>query len=270
VVDLRQLAEDQRNSTAASIATLDAATPLDLTQAPLFRARLIRLEDQQYRLYLVLSHIIFDGVAIYRVFLPELAALYQARVDGRPSPLKDLDVQYPDYSCWQRKSLGVDALASHIAFWRQKLGDDLPVLNLPTDNPRPSVQTFRGSMYPFALSSELTDAVRSLARQEGVTLFQTLLAGFAALLSRYAGQDDLAIGSVTAGRDRPETQSLLGYFLNTVVLRTDLTGDPPFREVLRRVRNVTLETLDHDSVPFRQLIHELNAPRDLSRNPCSR
>ena len=122
-------------------------------------------------------------------------------------------------------------------------------------------------MYPFALSAELTDAVRALARQEGVTLFQTLLAGFAALLSRYAGQDDLAIGSVTAGRDRPETQSLLGYFLNTVVLRTDLTGDPSFRELLRRVRNVTLETLDHDSVPFRQLIHELNAPRDLSRNP---
>ena len=209
----------------------------------MFRARLIRLEDQQYRLYLVLSHIIFDGVAIYRVFLPELAALYQARDDGRPSPLKDLDTQYPDYSCWQRKSVGPDTFAPHIEFWRQKLGDDLPVLNLsPADNPRPSVQTFRGSMYPFALSSELTDAVRSLAKQEGVTLFQTLLAGFAALLSRYSGQDDLAIGSVTAGRDRPETQSLLGYFLNTVVLRTDLSGDPSFREVLRRVRNVTLET----------------------------
>jgi amino acid adenylation domain-containing protein len=122
-------------------------------------------------------------------------------------------------------------------------------------------------MYPFAMSAELTDAVRSLARKEGVTLFQTLLAGFAALLSRYSGQDDLAIGSVTAGRDQPETQALLGYFLNTVVLRTDVSGDPSFRDVLKRVRNVTLETLDHDLVPFRQLIQELNAPRDLSRNP---
>jgi len=267
VVDLRQLPQEQRDSTAVSIATLDAVTPLDLTRVPLFRVRLIQLGDRQYRLYLTLSHIIFDGVAIYRVFLPELATLYQARVEGRPSPLNEPEIQYPDYSCWQRRTLTPDVLAKHLSFWRRQLGGDLPVLNLPMDNPRPSVQTFRGSMYSFVLSSDLTDAARSLARQEGVTVFQTLLAGFAALLSRYSGQDDLPIGSVTAGRDHSETQLLLGYFLNTVVFRMDLSGDPSFRELLHRVRNLTLETLDHDSVPFQHLIHELNAPRDLSRNP---
>ena len=267
VVDLRHLPENKRDSTAVSIATEDARRPLDLTKLPLFRAKLVRLGDRQYRLYLVLSHIIFDGVAIYRVFLPELAALYQSRVAGRPSPVPDLEIQYPDYSCWQRKSLRPDSLTEHISYWRRQLGPNLPVLNLPTDYLRPPVQTFRGSMYPFTLSSSLTDAVRSLSRNEGITLFQTLLAGFAAFLCRYSSQNDFPIGSVTAGRGRPETESLLGYFLNTVVLRINLSDDPPFRDLLRRVRNLTLEALDHDCVPFGLLIQELNAPRDLSRSP---
>src|SRR6202163_3666561 len=223
VVDLRHLPEEQRDSAAVSIATEEARRPLDLTQAPLFRARLIRLSDRQYRLYLVLSHIIFDGVAIYRVFLPELAAIYQARVAGRSSPLPELDIQYSDYSCWQRKSLPPDSLAEHISYWRRQLGNYLAVLNLPSDYPRPPVQTFRGSMYPFTLSPGLTEAVKSLSRKEGVTLFQTLLAGFAALLCRYSGQDDLPIGSVTAGRARPETKPLLGYFIKPGVLRGGLS-----------------------------------------------
>ncbi len=267
VVDLRHLAEAERDSTAIRIATEDARRPLDLTQIPLFRAKLVRMADRQYRLYLVLSHIIFDGVAIYRVFLPELAALYQFHVAGRASPLPELEIQYPDYSSWQRKSLRPDSLTEHISYWRRQLGTDLTVLNLPTDYPRPPVQTFRGSMYPFTLSSSLTDAVRSLGRKEGVTLFQTLLAGFAVLLCRYSSQNDLPIGSVTSGRGRSETESLLGYFLNTVVLRIDLSGDPTFRDLLGRVRNLTLEALDHDCVPFGWLVNELNAPRDLSLSP---
>ena len=238
-----------------------------MSQAPLFRARLIRLADREYRLYLALSHIIFDGVAIYRVFVPELADLYKARVSGSPSPLPELQVQYPDYSVWQRKARPAGDFAKHVAYWRKKLGHDLPVLNLPTDRPRPLLQTFRGSMYPFALSRELTEAVRAMSRSQGVTLFQTLLAGFAALLARYSGQDDFPIGSVTAGRDRPELRAMLGYFLNTVVLRTDVKNDPAFSDLLIRVRNSTLEVLEHDSVPFGQLLQELNVARDLSRNP---
>jgi non-ribosomal peptide synthetase component F/acyl carrier protein len=267
VVDLRHLPEKGREPMALSIATADSRIPLDLTQAPLFTARLIRLADRHYRLQLTLCHIIFDGVAIYRIFLPELDALYRARLDGSSVPLPELKIQYPDYSCWQRKSLRPESLAPHLSYWQRQLGSDLPVLNLPADYARPPVQTFRGGLHTFTLSPSLTEAARALCRQEGVTAFQALLAGFAALLCRYSGQQDFPIGSVTAGRDRPETSGLLGYFLNTIVLRMNLTGDPSFHDLLRHSRNLTLEALEHDSVPLSLLVNELNAPRDLSRNP---
>jgi non-ribosomal peptide synthetase component F/acyl carrier protein len=267
LVDLRNLPPHQREAAALSIATADARNPIDLRQVPLFKVRLIRLDNKEHRLYLTLSHIIFDGVAIYRVFLPELAALYKAYSSGKPSTLPELPIQYPDYTCWQRQSVRPEELTEHVTYWRKQLGPELPLLNLPTDRPRPSVQTFRGSMYPFVLKRSLADAVKRMSRAEGVTLFQTLLAGFAAVLSRYSGQDDFPIGSVTDARGRAGTEALLGYFLNTVVLRTNLSGDPTFRELLKRVRNVTLEALDHDCVSFGHLIQELSPPRDLSRNP---
>ncbi len=264
VIDLRSLSERDRETAAVRIASSDARKPIDLARAPLFRTRLFRLADRQYRLYLALSHIIFDGIAIYRVFLPELAALYQAHVDCTPSPLRDPVIQYPDYSCWQRKSNAVPR--EHIEWWKRQL-EGLPVLDLPSDRRRPPVQTFRGSMYAFRLDRTLTDAVRRACREEGVTIFQMLLASFTALLERYSGQDDFTIGSVTAGRDRPETAGLLGYFLNTVVLRMDASGDPSFRELVRRVRNVTLDVLEHDGVPFTTILREVNARPDLGRNP---
>src|SRR5437879_2137536 len=201
-IDLCSIRKGLRDAAAITIATADARVPLDLGQVPLFRARLIRLEDEEYRLYLTLSHIIFDGVAIYRVFLPELATLYKAYSQGKPSPLQDLPIQYPDYTCWQRQPTAPDALAPHLAYWRKQLGPELPVLDLPTDRPRPPVQTFRGSMYPFILRGSLAEAVKRMSRAEGVTLFQTLLAGFVGVLSRYSCQDDFPIGSVTDARGR--------------------------------------------------------------------
>ncbi len=267
VVDLRNLPADQRNTAALLIATQDGRKPLDLGQAPLFQARLLRLDEREYRLYLTLSHIIFDGVALYRVFLPELAQLYQAYAAGKPSPLAELSVQYPDYSCWQRQSSDPDALSEHIAYWRKQIGRELPALDLPLDRPRPAVQTFRGSMYTFALSGNLLAGLKRISGREGVTLFQTLLAGFAALLCRYSGQDDISIGSVTAGRNRPELGAMLGYFLNTVVLRANLSGNPSFRELVKRMRNIALEAMEHDCVPWAQLIQEFSASRDASRNP---
>jgi amino acid adenylation domain-containing protein len=267
VIDLRSLPKQQREAAALGIATADARNPIDLREFPLFRVKLIRLEDQEHRLYLTLSHLIFDGVAIYRVFLPELATLYKAYSQGKPSPLRELSIQYPDYTCWQRQSMGPDALREHLAYWRKQLGPELPILDLPTDRPRPSVQTFRGSMYPFVMKGSLTDAVKRMSRAEGVTLFQMLLAGFVAVLSRYSAQDDFPIGSVTDARGRAGTEALLGYFLNTVILRANVSGDPTFRELLKRVRNTTLEALDHDCVSFGHLIQELSPPRDLSRNP---
>jgi surfactin family lipopeptide synthetase A len=267
VIDLRNLPLEQRNAAALMIATQDARKPLDFGQAPLFRARLLRVDDEEYRLYLALSHIIFDGVAIYRVFLPELSTLYASYAAGKGSPLSELPLQYPDYAFWQRQTIHPELLSEHVAYWKRQLPPELPVLDLPLDHPRPPVLTFRGSMYPFVLSSSLTGALKRLSGIEGVTLFQTLLAGFAALLCRYSGQDDIPIGTVTAGRDRPELNALLGYFLNVVVLRADVSANPTFRQLLKRMRNVTLQALEHDCVPWGRLIQELAPPRDRSRNP---
>ena len=267
VLDLRGLPKEQRESAASRIATEDARKPLDLAQVPLFRLRLIRLEDQEYRLYLTLSHIIFDGVAIYRVFLPELSTLYKAYSCGQISPLPELTIQYPDYACWQRQSMSRETLGKEVEFWRERLSGSLPETYLPADRPHTRSQSFCGSMYPFKLNSGLTTAVRSFCRTEGVSLFHVLLAGFAALLYRYSGEERIPIGTVTAGRSQPETEALLGYFLNTVVLPVDLSGDPSFREMVKRARNLTIDALEHDRLPFAHLVKELKVQRDPGRNP---
>ena len=267
VIDLRSLPREHRHQAALVLAQEDARKPLDLAHAPLFRARLIRLDEREYRFYLTLSHIVFDGVAIYRVFLPELISFYRKYSAGIPSSEHKLTIQYPDYAVWQRRSMRPEILAEHIAYWKKQLGQNLPMLELPLDRARPPLQSFRGSMHGFAVRAELAASLKRISARHGVTLFQTLLAAFAALLCRYSGQNDFPIGSVTAGRNLPELDNLLGYFLNTVVLRADLSGDPRFSELMRRMRKLTLEALQHDCVPWGQLIQEL-APRwDRSRNP---
>jgi len=267
VLDLRSLPVAVREAEALRVATEDSRCPLDMTRIPLFRARLIRLGEEEHRLFLTLSHIIFDGVAIYRVFLPELAALYEAFAAGKPSPIPELPVQYGDYAEWQRQVVAPESLSDHMAYWRKQLAGPLPALELPVDRPRRSTQTFLGSMHPFVLEPSLAAAVKSMSQAEGVTRFMTLLAAFAAVLHRYSGQDDILIGTVTAGRKHCETEKLLGYFLNTVMLRIDLSGNPSFRELLGRVREVTLEALAHDDVPFARLVREFQPQRQVDRNP---
>ncbi len=267
VIDLRSLPREQRDPTAIALATADARVPLDLEQVPLFRARLIRLDEEEHRLYLTLSHIIFDGVAIYRVFLPELAILYKAYAAGATSPLSELNIQYPDFACWQRRNVTREVLAKDLEYWRAKLNGPLPESYLPTDRQHGRSQSFRGSMYPFSLSPILTTRLREFCHTEGVSLFHALLASFASLLYRYSGEECIPIGSVTAGRNTPETLPLLGYFLNTVVLPADLSGNPNLRTLVRRARDLTIETLDHDSVPFEHLVRELRVQRDPGRNP---
>ena len=267
VIDLREIPDAEREAEALRIATEDAQKPIDLSQAPLFRARLITLKDNEHRLYLTLSHIIFDGVAIYRVFLPELSILYGAFSSGKPSPLPEPPVQHGDFCAWQRQYLSSKDLSEHLAYWSKQLGSGLPALELPVDRTRPPIQSFRGSMHPFSLNPGLTRAIRRLNQNEGVTSFQLLLASFVALLQRYSGEDDIVVGSVTAGRERPETQGLLGYFLNTVVMRANVKEDPTFSELIKRMRHLTLQTLEHDCVPFGRLIQEFSSGRDLSRNP---
>lgn len=267
VTDLRHFPEDEREAEALRLATEDARILFDLEHGPLLRARLVQLNETEHRLFLTIHHIIFDGVAIYQILLPELHAVYMAFLAGQPSPLPALSLQYTDYTYWQHEQAEGEAFNAHLAYWKEQLADAPALLELPTDRPRPPVSTYRGSMRPFALSKDLTEALKTLSRQKGVTLYTTLAAAFKTLLYRYTGQDDLLIGTASAGRNRPELQALMGYFLNTLVLRTDLSGNPPFRELLRRVRAVIAAAVAHEEVPFEYLVKELQPERDLSSHP---
>ena len=270
VVDLRNLPKSDRVAAALRLATEDARQPFDLAKLPLLRARLVRLADEEHRLFITCHHLIFDGVTGYQVFLPELASLYQAFSNSEASALPEVAFQYGDYAVWQRELANVELVKRRVEYWSRQLGGPLPVLQLPTDRARPGAETFRGAMQSFALSRQLSEDLRSLSRQQGVTLFMTLLAALDTLLYRYSGQEDILVGSITAGRSYPGTEKLLGFFLNTVVLRTDLTGDPKFRELLDRVRKTTIEALSNGDVPLDQVLKELHLERDLSRNPLFR
>jgi amino acid adenylation domain-containing protein len=266
-VDLSHINESEREAEARRLANEDALRPFDLSEGPLFRFLLVHFSDTDHRLFLTLHHIIFDGYSIYRVFLPELAALYAAFSEDRESPLLELPVQYPDYAAWEREWLSRNGhLSSQLAYWRKHLQGNSPV-QLPLDHRRPAIQSFRGAIHPVALSKEAADGLKWISRREGTTLFMTLLAAFAVLLQRYSSQDDVAIGTVSSGRKRSELEGLLGYFLNPLVLRNDLSGDPTFVELLRRTRNITLDALSNDDAPFTQVVNEVRPSRSLSVNP---
>ena len=266
-VDLRHLAADQREREALRIAREQARAPFDMERGPLLRAMVVRLDEEEYRVFLFLHHIIFDGFSIYRVFLPELVTVYNALLAGKASPLPELHLQYADFAHWQRESLGSAQLNESRAYWSAQLDGELPVLELPTDRPRPAMQSFRGAMQRFAFSRELSLHLHELAQRENTSFFTTILAGFAALLRRYSGQQDLVIGTVTSGRKRSELEMLLGCFQNPLALRLRLAGDPSFRELLAHAREVTLGALSHDDAPFERLVEELSVRRDTSRNP---
>ena len=266
-IDLRRFTAAEREAEAMRIASDDARLPFDLERGPLFRARLVRLEDEEHRLYITLHHLIFDGFCGYRVFLPELAALYNAFSQGQPANLPELPFQFGDYAVAQAGWMEGPEVQRSLDYWRSRLAGPLPALDLPFSRPLPAAQTFRGAMQTFSLPLDLSTRLRDLSQREGVTLFMTLLAGFKVLLHRYSAQDDILVGSNTAGRRYPGSERLLGYFLNTVVLRTDLGGDPTFRELLDRVRGTTLDALSHDEVPLDRLVAELPTGRDSKRNP---
>ena len=268
LADLSHVPASEREAEARRLAVEDAMRIFDLSQSPLFRVLLARFSDTEHRLFLTLHHIIFDGYSIYRVLLPELAALYAAYSKGEESPLPELSVQYPDFAIWERDWLTRNGhLSAQLAYWRKQLQGNLPVLRLPYDHARPAIQSFRGAIYPVQLPPNLAGALKALSRREGATLFMTLLAGFAVLLHRYSSLDDVAIGTVSSGRKRSELEGLLGYFLNPIVLRNDLAGDPTFRELLQRTRGVVLDALSNDDAPFTQVVNEVRPNRSLSFNP---
>jgi amino acid adenylation domain-containing protein/non-ribosomal peptide synthase protein (TIGR01720 family) len=265
VLDLRALTVDERAQHIRQLAQEEARRPFDLARGPLLRATLLRQDEGNSILLLTMHHIVSDGWSI-GVFFRELTTLYQSFATGQRSPLPELAVQYADFAHWQREWLCGEVLKSQLAYWQTQLAD-LPVLQLPTDRPRPAEKTYSGARLPIALPAALSDQVRLLSQREGVTMFMTLLAAFQTLLHRYSAQDDIAVGSPIAGRNREEIEPLIGFFVNTLVLRSDLSGDPGFRTLLHRVRRVATDAYAHQDLPFEMLVEALQPSRDLSRNP---
>ena len=266
LIDLQDLPLDQRQAVAEQKAAEEVRQPFDLAQGPLLRAKLLRLDAEEHVLLLIMHHIIADGWSI-DVFFRELTLLYEAFSNGQASPLAKLPIQYADFAVWQRQWLQGDALASQLDYWKQQLGGVLPVLELPTDRPRPPEQTHRGAYQILELTPDLTAALKALSQQQGATLFMTLLAAFQSLLHRYCGQDDIVVGSPIAGRNRLETEALIGFFVNNLALRTHLGGNPSFRELLVRVRKMVLKAYSHQDLPFEKLVEELQPKRNQSRAP---
>jgi amino acid adenylation domain-containing protein len=244
----------------------EARRPFDLEHGPLFRAALLQLSAENHLFVLNLHHIVADGWSV-GVFIDELAALYPAFVNGQPSPLSELPVQYADVALWQRQTLTAEVLADHLHYWKSKLGGTLPVLQLPVDKQRPKEGSFRGSVVKFSVPQDLLTALTEVGRGEDATLFMVLLAAYQTLLHRYTGQDDLLTGSPVAGRTRREVEGLIGIFINMLAIRVDLSGNPPFSEALRRVRQTVLEAFAHQDVPFDKLVEELQPERDINRSP---
>ena len=265
-VDLRSLPAGEREAEAHRLAIFDAQRPFSLTNGPLLRVTLIQLGVNDHILLLTMHHVISDGWSM-NVLVRELSALYGSYALGRPSPLEELPVQYADFAVWQREWLAGEVLERQLEYWRGKLGDAPGLLRLPTDRPRPAVQTYYGAAHAFTLEPQLYEHLKALSQREGVTLFMTLLAAFKVLLLRYTGQTDLVVGTPIANRTRVETEGLIGFFANTLALRTDLSDDPTFVELLGRVRETTLGAYQHQDMPFERLVEELQPERNLSHNP---
>ncbi|HEX2202899.1 MAG TPA: amino acid adenylation domain-containing protein [Longimicrobium sp.] len=266
VEDLSALSETEREHAVRRRAREDAAEPFDLAAGPLFRARLLRLGDEDHALLLCLHHGVTDGWSM-GVLFGELGALYAAFREGRPSPLPELEMRFADYARWERERLSGESLEGLLAYWRKTLAGAPAILELPTDRPRPAEQSYRGADLHLRLPAGLPERLGTMARREGATLYMVCLAAFQALLARYAGSDDVVVGSPVAGRTRDDTEGLIGFFVNTVAMRTDLGGDPTFRELLARVRDVALEAYDHQELPFEKLVAELQPERSLSHSP---
>ena len=266
VDDLSGLCLAEREVEVRQLIVEESSRPFDLARLPIMRTRLLRLGRQEHIILFTVHHIATDGWSL-GVLTDELLMIYRAYIKGQPSPLPELPIQYSDYAVWHRERLQGEVLEEQLNYWRDRLAGDQSVLRLPHDRPRPAVQTFKAETINLSLSTSLSDALRELSRREGVTLFITLLAAFKLFLHRYTGQHDIIVGTPKANRDNVETERLIGLFLNMLVLRTDLSGDPTFCELLARVREVTLGAFHHQDVPFDMLVMTLRPERNLSHMP---
>jgi len=274
VVDLRSISvsdclpeelQSHRERITHQFICAESQRPFNLSVDLPIRVTLLQFDPFEAILLLTLHHIVADGWSL-GVLIRELAELYQAGIEGRLPALSPLPIQYSDFACWQRQWLQGEVLENQLSYWRRQL-QNVARLDLPINYPRPAMQTYRGATVPLQFSPELTQAIDALSQQEGVSLFMMLLAAFQTLLHRYTGQTDIAIGSPIANRHRSELEGLIGFFVNSLVMRSDLSGNPTFRELLGRVREVALEAYQHQDLPFEKLVEELDPERDLSSNP---
>ncbi|HEX6184601.1 MAG TPA: amino acid adenylation domain-containing protein [Pyrinomonadaceae bacterium] len=266
VVDLRGEGAEGARAAAIRLAAEETQRPFDLAAGRLYRALLVREGEESHALILTMHHIVSDGWSM-GVFIREMAALYRAFSSGESPPLDELPVQYSDFARWQQSWLQGEILEAQLDYWKKQLTGAPPAVELLTDRPRQPAQSFRGARERLTLSARASEALKALARREGASIFMVLLAGFKALLSRYSGQADIVVGTPIANRSRSEVEGLIGFFANTLVLRTELSGDPTFRELLGRVRRSALGGYAHQDLPFERLVEELNPERDASRHP---
>ena len=266
VVDLSQFDEVAKSSEVARYRQHEVESCFDMVQGPLWRTRVLRLDEQQHIVLFTMHHAISDGWSMI-VLIQEMAEIYQAFLAGRPSPLPELPVQYADYAVWQREWLQGDVLAGQVEYWRRRLAGAPPRLELPTDRPHTQNRTTAGALHEFTFAPEVAARLEEIGRLEKATPFMVLLAALAALLSRFSGQEDVLVGTMISGRPRVELERLIGFFVNTLVVRVDLTGNPTFRELLRRVREATLGAYAHQELPFEKVVEELQPERRLSLTP---
>jgi hypothetical protein len=263
--DLSGLPEGERDAGLRRLGREEAAGAFDLARAPLVRGRLVRLAERDHVLLLTVHHIACDGWSV-GLLVDELAQLLEARASGRPSPLAPVERRYADFAAWQRRWVEGDRAREQLDFWRERLAG-MPPLELETDRPRPPVRSARGAGRDFRLEPPLVAELEALGRREGATLFMTLLAAFALLLARHSGQEDVGVGTAVANRPSAEFEKVVGFFANRVVLRCDLSGEPTFRELLRRVREVALDAFERHDLPYDRLAAELEPQPDPSRTP---
>ncbi|HEY1690573.1 MAG TPA: amino acid adenylation domain-containing protein [Polyangiaceae bacterium] len=267
VVDLTDLPAADREREARRLATELVRRPIDLVHGPVCRPTLVRMADDEHRLYVIVHQIVHDGVSVYSVLLPELVQLYEELASGATTQLGGPPVQYADFAYAQRRGHTMEAIEPSLAYWRRQMADAPTALEIPTDFARPSVQTFRGRQHTFTLPVALTHALKRFSQREGVTLYVTLLAAFETLLHRYTGQDDLVVGTAISTRRHPDVDRLLGVFLNTIPLRTRVSETMTFRQLLAAQKELTVEGLSHGDVPFHLLVKDLQPRRDPGRNP---
>jgi Condensation domain len=266
---LTSLTREEREAEVVRMAKEEAETGFDLARGPLLRVKALGLRADEHLVLFTMHHIVSDGWSM-EILIGEVEVLYRAYIAGEPSPLEDLPIQYADFAVWQREWLKGEALETQLKFWRKHLEGELPALTLAIDRQAPEERSHRAAHEYMTLDPGLTAEIKSLSNREGATLFMTLLAAFNVLLYRYSGQEDIIVGTAIANRNAIEREGLIGFFVNTLPLRTDLSGDPTFRELLARVREFALGAYAHQELPFEKLVSELQPKRNLNQMPLFR